>query len=621
MSPVPPLAPLVTAALLLFALPELDALGMPRPTASAVIEALGVSRAQAYDLKNRLEDLLPTIKRPVGRPPAPEPAIPVESGLISRKALDFVYQHPGAVTGEGRRRYSDDFRRFVLDLAAKNRDIPLPSFADALQIPVGTLRDWLEGGVSDTAPASNLADIPPREPTEPQIETVLDQWSRWNQKKGGFSAFCRHIQHDWRIPFGRTFVADILAAHGVRFAKRRSGRSPDEDALRGQFVTFFPNAQWVGDGSPVDVIVGSRTFTFNLECMVDPCSGAVTGASLRDNEDGAAVIAAFEDAVATTGSAPLGLLLDNKPSNHTDFVIEALGETRIVRATPERPQNKAHVEGTFGLFQQVAPALVLTAASSKELARQFLAAIVTTWGRTLNHRPRKDRCGKSRVQLHIGQVPSAEQIAAASAALDKRIRRQNLARQTRAARQDPLVRALLAAAFTRLGFVDPEGALLTGIARYPLDAVVDGIATFEGKLRAKTLPKGVDARYLLGIVKNLAEQNEGFEVSLALWERRREAKDAALDAAERERDRVDEAHDAPEPRLKAYVDRALCATRSLDRFFWLGAAVDVVADENVTAREALFRLAARRIAATFAAPHDIRLSATRFLASQILPIA
>lgn len=620
MTPVPPPSALVTGALLLLAIPHLVALGMPHPTASAVIEALGVSRAQAYALRARMEDLLPTVQRPPGRPAEPVP-VPIDTGEIGQLALAFTYDHPGAVTSLGaRRRYSDDYRRFILELLANHREVLLPTLAVAVQIPLGTLRDWLEGGVEQTAPVETLAAIAPRGPSRPQIETVLDQWSRW-AKKGAFSAFCRHIQHDWRIPFGRTLIAEILTAHGVRFAKRRSGRSPDEDALRGQFETFFPNAQWVGDGSPIRVAVGNETFTFNVELMVDPCSGAVTGASLRDNEDGAAVVEAFQDGVSTTGSAPLAVLLDNKPSNHTDEVVDALGEAQLVRATTWRPQNKAHVEGAFGLFQQVAPVLAFVALAPKDLARQLLDAVVTTWARTLNHRPRKDRDGKSRVQLHLGQIPTAEQVAAAKASLADRIRKQELARQTRAARQDPQVRALLVAAFDRLAFLDPGGALLEGIARYPIDAVVEGIAIVEGKRRAGTLPDGVDARYLLGCVRNVSDEREEWEISLALWAERRRAQDAALDTAERERDRLDEAHDVPDDRVHAYVDRALRALRRIDRFFWLGAAVDVVADEDPSAREPLFRLAARRISATFAVPHRDRLTAIRFLAARILPLA
>ncbi|MCB9686037.1 MAG: hypothetical protein H6735_34205 [Alphaproteobacteria bacterium] len=621
MSTVPPLSPLVTAATLLVAIPLLESLGMPHPSRTAVVDALDVSRSQAYALRERIEGLLPTVQRPPGRPVEEPPveASASDSSALGREALAFVYEHPGSVTAVegGRRTYTDAFRCFVLALVAEHRELSVPVCADTLQIPVGTLRDWLEGGVAEAAPQENAAAVSRRDPTEPQVATLLDQWSRW---KGGFTAFCRHVQHDWRIPFKRTLIAEILAVHGVRFAKRRSGRSPDEDALRGQFQTFFPNAQWVGDGSPITVQVASEPFTFNVELMVDPCSGAVTGASVRDNEDGEAVVEAFRDGVVTTGAAPLAVLLDNKPSNHTDAVVEALDPATVVPATLGRPQNKAHVEGAFGLFQQVAPVLALVALTPKALARQLLESVVTTWARTLNHRPRAARDGRSRVELHR-ESATPEQIAAAEAALAERLDRQRRARETLAARQDPQVRALLSAAFGRLGFVDPTGNLLTGVARYPIDAVVEGIAIVEGKRRAGTLPDGVDVRYLLGVTRNVAEEREGWEISLALWDERRRARDAALHAAERERDQLDDLRDAPEDRLQAYVDRALRAPRRIDRFFWLIASADVIDAEEPEAREPLFRLTARRISATFAVPHRERLAAIRFVAARVLPIA
>ena len=615
--------PILVAGLLLAARPRLEALGLPHPTAAAVLEATGASSSRAYELRAAIEAGLPTLLRPPGRPPRSDPPpADLEARLAVTSAVrDYLQDHGGAICRQGaRRQYSDGFRRFVLDLAARCKDLPLEALADAVGFPLATLKDWLAGGSEALRPAESatVAALDARDPTEPQIETVLAVWATW---KGGFTAFCRRVQQDWRIPFGRTLIARILTAHGVRFAKRRSGRSPDEDALRGAFVTFFPNAQWVGDGSPVDVTVGCDTFTFNVELMVDPASGAVTGASIDDIEDGAALISAFDDAVTTTGAAPLAVLVDNKPSNHTDEVKDALGDTKIVRATVRRPQNKAHVEGAYGLFQQTVPDLELVPGPPKELARQLLDKIVTTWARTLNRRPRADRGARSRVELHLDHPPTAEEIAAASTALDERIRRQELARQTRAARTDPLVRAMLTAAFARLGFVDPDDVWLGGIARYPIDAVVEGIAIVEGKRRAGTLPAGVDARYLLGCVRRVADEREGWEIGLSLWAERLRARDLALSAAQRERERLDEDLDDPEPRIQAYVDRALRTSRQLDRFYWLTAAADVVLDGERTQHEPLFRLAARRIHATHAVPHRDRLAATRFLAARILPIA
>ena len=68
-----------------------------------------------------------------------------------------------------------------------------------------------------------------------------------------------------------------------------------------------------------------QRFVFNLELMVDAYSGGFVGMSARDEEDSAAVTEALSDGVATTHEAPLAVLLDNRPSNHTPQVDAALG--------------------------------------------------------------------------------------------------------------------------------------------------------------------------------------------------------------------------------------------------------------------------------------------------------
>lgn len=608
----------VVAGLMLTAISHFDRLELPSPCASEVLAATGAGRSRAYALRAEIEALLPGLVRSPGRPPDPEVAPPPRAD-ITGKILEFVYNHPGAVEGgNGRRRYSDAFRRFVLELCVAHRELTLTEIAAAIHVPEPTLKDWLAGGVASAAMPENLADVPVLDPTGPQIETLLAVWATWS---GTFTGFCSHVQQNWRLPFGRTLIANILTAYGVRFAKRRSGRSPDEDALRDQFRTFYPGAQWVGDGTPLTVSIGGENFTFNLELVVDPASGAFVGASVGNTEDAVAVIEAVDDGIATTGEAPIAVLLDNKPSNHAATVVEALGETMIIPATPYRPQNKAHVEGGFGLFQHIAPALVITASAPREVARRVLELVVTTWARTLNHRPRKDRAGLSRVEQYLNHVPTPEEIAAAKAAMEERLRRQKLARETCAARQDPQVRQALADAFARLALEDPGGRFLNAIARYPLDAVLEGVAIVLGKRAAGSLPADVDARYLLAVVRNVAEEREGWEIALALWDERVRARDRALDAVERQRDEIDERSSDIEDRIPAYIDRALATRRQIDRFFWLTAAADLVLDEDEDQHRALFRLAARRIYATRAVPPRERLTATRFFAAKILPVA
>ena len=615
----PAVSPLLTAGLLLAALRHLEGLGLPRPTAAAVVGALGVSRSRAYELRDVVEHALPTLGRPVGRP-TPPPSPSVDTAPILRACRDFAYDHPGAVGGTGvRRRYSDTFRRFILDLLAKYQEVSVDAFAEAAGVPAATLRDWLRGGLTATAASTDALATPKTlDPTGPQMETLLTLWSTW---KGSFLAFCRHANEDWRLPFGRTLIAHLLAAHGVRFAHRRSGRSPDEDALRGQFLTWFPDAQWVGDGALVTASVDGESFPFNLELLVDPFSGAFTGVAVTDTEDAAAVVAAVRDAQATTDAVPESVLLDNKPSNHAELVKNSLAPSVVERATPFRPQNKAHIEGGFGLFRQIAPALAILAGDPRAMARTLVELVVVTWARTINHRPRNDRGGRTRVNLHLNHEPTPEEVEAARAALRERLRRYDRSRATLAARQNPQVRAALTEAFTTFAFDDPDGAILDATARYSLDAVVEGIAVATAKHKAGSWPDDADARYLLGIVRRIAGEREQWELALALWQERGRAQDRAMEATERTKAAIDNNADGAEDRLVSYVDRALGSPRQLDRFFWLGAIADTVCVEDKRSHEALFLLAARRIASTHAVPHKERASALRFLAARLRPLA
>lgn len=608
-------SPLLTAGLLLAALPHLDRLGLAHPTVADVISATDVSRSQAYVLRDRIVDALPACQRPVGRPPAEPQTAPALD--LRGRVLDFVYDHPGAVHGgPDRHRYSDAFHLFVLDLAAEHREIPVPVLADQIRVPEETLRDWLRGERPHVDPAPTLATD--RSPTGSQIETVLDAYSRW---KGSFVAFCDHVQFHLRIAFGRTILADILELHGARIPARRSGRNPDEIGLRGQFETFFPGAQWVGDGTLLNVVVDGRSYPLNVELHVDAHTGAFVGVDVSRVEDSAAVLAAFRDGVATTGSPPLALLLDNKPCNHAvEIDLGLMGSVRI-RATLYRAQNKAVCEGAFGLFKSTAPDLRLTTADPAELARQVAALVVTTFARTLNHRARRDRGGRSRVGLYGADPPSPADVERARAALEERRRRQELARRTRAARQDPAVRALVADAFVRFGLADPEGHLATAICGYPLDHVVAGIATFTAMTRAGTLPEGADARYLCAIVRNLTHDDEGWLFADELWHLRLAEQDRALGRLDDERERLAEDAD-PEPLVKSYVDRALTTARRLDRHFWLAAAADVMnAEPEPPLALPLYRLAVRRILATHAVPRRQRLAAIRYIAARVIPLA
>jgi hypothetical protein len=105
--------------------------------------------------------------------------------------------------------------------------------------------------------------------------------------------------------------------------------------------------------------------------------------------------------------------------------------------------------------------------------------------------------------------------AGARAVLRERVRKQEFAHQTRCTLRSVIV-AMLDDAFARLGLLDPERHLRDAIACYPRDAIVDVIASFSGKRTADTLPDGVDARYLLGIVRNLHHRHQIEPITEAL---------------------------------------------------------------------------------------------------------
>jgi hypothetical protein len=609
----------LTAALLLAAHNPLRRLGLPHPAVGQIFEVTGASRSRAYELKAALLALLPTLERPAGRPRAEPAAEPLDAPVVTEKLLRFVMQHPGCVHQRGQRqRYSDAFRCLVLELCEENQPLSLPDLARAVQVPEGTLKDWLRGGRADTdGPARQDAAARTDPVTTGRVETIIEQWRGW---RGSFTAFCDHISFNLRIPFGRTLIASVLEHSGERTPKRRQGRSPDEKALRGAFETFFPGAQWQGDGTPIAVQIDEQRFGFNLELMVDAYSDAFVGVSFRDQEDSAAVIEAFDDGVNTTGAPPLCTLLDNRPSNHTPEVEHAVQPSLCMHATKGRAQNKAHVEGGFGLFAQTVPELAIATRSPREAARQLLKLVTVTFARTLNRKRRRDRKGCSRLDIYHQDTPTPEQVEQARAALEQRIEQQRKARETQLRRQDPVKRAILDEAFSRLGLDDPHGNIRSVIARYHIDHVINGIAIFEGKRRAGTLPESVDGRYLLGIVRNISQKDEGLQITEALLAIRLKARDLLLQPLQHDLDCLLNATDGPVELLRSLTERATASERTIDRLFWLGAAADCINNLPLEKHPEMLRSISRRILAAFALSYSERLSAIRFVTSKVIAL-
>lgn len=607
------------AGLLLTARSLLGEYGLPRPSATAILQATGAGKSRAYEVADQIRALLPELVRPPGRPASPPAQTPPSSDTeaVLREIVDYHITHPGCVTEGRRRHYSDGYRQHVVELRERYDALDAAAFADAVRVPEATLSDWLRAAAepAPTAPPPTDPAAAEKQDNSPRIQMVLDAWTRW---QGPFTAFCEHVKTELRIPYGRTFISTVLAAHGLRTARRRAGRSPDEAALRNAFLTFFPGAQWVGDGMQVPVEINGVTHTFNLELDVDAYSAALVGAAVGDEEDANAVVDALADGVRTSGAPPLSLLLDNRESNHTDTVVQALGDDTIkIRSTLGRAQNKAHVEGAFGLFAQTAPPIRLETATERELGRQALTLAVSIWGRTLNHKPRADRAGRSRVDIYREQRPTPEKIDTAKRALEEQRQRQEKAYETQRARENPIVRALLQKELPRLELDDPDGNIQRAIARYPLAAVVSAISIFEAKRDANTLPEGAAARYLLGITRNVSQEAEDRAMTEALIRLRLQVRDAAMEPLDAERRLIIErTSSVPPESVKQLVARALEAAGNLDHLFWLGAIGDVIAARPSDEQIGLFRSAAAMIRTAYRVTHERRQQAILTLAAR-----
>ena len=94
---------------------------LPAPTVEQILTATGATKSRAYELAASLADVLPTLTRGRGRPPAAPPAHQQAEGVaaLTMTVLDYVMRHPGCVDrGPVRQRYSDGFRHFILELRA-----------------------------------------------------------------------------------------------------------------------------------------------------------------------------------------------------------------------------------------------------------------------------------------------------------------------------------------------------------------------------------------------------------------------------------------------------------------------------------------------------------------------
>jgi len=597
--------PLVECALLFVELPILRTLDLSHMASNQdVLSRLGAGRSRAYELKSALEDLLVTLQRKPGRPPKEALAPHGESMLeVAVAVRSFLARHPGSmVVGERRNTYTAAFIRFVLTLLNSDgvgQSLTLEQAEEATGVPLNTLKSWLTSPPAATDEVPPTPSIPP--PTRSLPDGVIDQiitlYERW---KGSFTAFVAQLQQH-RIYASTYTVRQILQLAGLRTARPRTRKTSDPEALRGAFETFFPGAQFVADGKTTDVTLGEHTHRFCWELVIDTASGALVGFAVRDAEDSRGLLDAYEHGKQTSGKPPLSLLRDNLPANHSPEVEAVLAEDDVISmpSTAYRPENKAHVEGQFGLFAQTMPPIDIPSAPTHEQARQLLFYVLFAYAAGRNQAPRRSLGGRSAASVFRGYEPTEEEEDAARTRLKQMRDRIRDTRRAEQKRLDPICRQMLDEAFLTLGLEDPEGTFIPAIARHGLDAALEAIAIFSTKQQSDTLPEGVDARYLLGIARNVAHRNEDEAVYAKLVELRERAGDLVL-APLREQAAHLKATLTPEEYIYACMARALDEPFIVDRQVFRQAALLALAECPVDVRRRIGPLLARMVATQYA---------------------
>lgn len=647
--------PNLIAAVIVMALHLLFRLGAARKwprTVADVLQLTGAGKSETYKFVERLWEVLPTLIQSPGRPKTQQPGrdddLPVFLAI-----RNFLAARSDAIGGTVERHsYTDDFRRFVVGLKGPGQpaeEMGESRLALLAGVPEGTLRQWLlppelkkqeeepppptTPQTDASAPASppNAPGMqesshvdPPTTPVAPDrvttpaqeeststpstvraahLQLIAELWNGW---RGTFQDFCQQLRTDHRLPYGDTYIGDVLLGLGLRLRRRQLPiEAPWSSNI---FRVLFPDAQWLADGTDVVIWWQGHRFVFNLEAVLDVASNAMMGIDVSSAESAKALHHAYEAAKITSGgTTPLALTLDNKPCNLSPDAREALKDTTVLPATPGRGQAKAPIEGAFGLLRQELPPLVVTGSSEEELAGCVLSLILTAYFRGRSGRPRKRLGGRTPLEHRQHAQPTPEDIEEARRWIQELDRRQERARLTREARLDPVRLQLLKTGLAELGIPDPDDRLAKSLAYFSRDAIADGLARFETRQGSGTLPPDPanHGAYLGGIIRKLHTRYDLERLSVHIMKQRLRLRDFTLAPLTRAQKQLRAA--LPVLELpQAFIDHALEAPYAVDLRFWTQAATEALHAIPAAYRRGIHQALVRRIAASFKVERERR---------------
>ncbi len=463
---------------------------------------VGANRTSVYEQVRRvlasLEELAGA--RP-GRPSEPEASQedPVAQQLTI-ELLEHRLEHPGAMIRRGgRTHYSSGLRRLVL-AKLDGWTGSLEAFAAAVRVPLDTLRDWQQRDRQD-----ELVEPVPKKPriVVPRDASVLTRqvaelWQAW---EGPTRSFIGHAAR--RFDISTAQVTRLLKILGC--IAPRSRKPP---RYRGTTHPLSPGTLLVTDGKQLDVeLTGSRRRTHrNWQGIVDQTTGCDTAVVITDEECADGVRQAYDGSLdLLAGVAPEGLLHDNKPC-YDDAPLRQHVEqsgTAMIKATPGRPENKALVEGAFGLWEQRVGTLRLDDTNTETLITSAVSECIRAYTAATNRVPRVEWDRRSRLEVLHEACPSAEQQRRDLEFLSG-LKADHDPSRRRLPKPNPISVPLLDEVFKRLDLLDkdPKGALRRYLAVCEPAAIRRATAIVTAKRESGALEERYLHRYLAKVIQN-----------------------------------------------------------------------------------------------------------------------
>jgi len=468
-------------------------------------QAVGANRTSVYEQAGRvlasLEELAGA--RP-GRPSEPE--VTPSSGddptaqQLTIEILEHQLEHPGAmVRHRGRTHYSSGLRRLIL--AKQDRWTgTLEAFAAAVRVPLDTLRDWLQRDREATL-GEPVAQAPavavPRDASE-LTRQVAEFWQVW---EGPTRAFIG--QAAGRFGLSTAQVARLLRVLGCIAPRRRK-----PPRYRGETHPLSPGTMLVTDGKQLDVaLTGSRRRTHRTwQGIVDQTTGCDTAVVITAEECAAGAARALDRSLELLASVvPQGLLHDNKPC-YDDAELRRQAEqcgTTMIPATPGRGENKAILEGAFGLWEQRVGTIRLDDTNTETLITSAVAECVRAYTAGTNRVPRLEWDGRSRLDVLREACPSEEQ-RRRDALFLRQLKADHDPSRRRLPKPNPVSAPLLNEVFRRLELLDrdPKGALRRYLSVCEPAAIRRAAAIVTARRESGALEERYLHRYLAKVIQN-----------------------------------------------------------------------------------------------------------------------